>query len=414
MKKEIFEIYDSGIAELDATVTKTAKENSFLLITLDKTPLRPASGGQPTDFGIIENETFSAKVIDAVEKDGEAMHRCEVNKGTVSVGDKVAAKIDEKRRRNLTLMHSGEHLFFSCLKKTLEKKAMRAEVEKVSLDEEESTLFVKADSLNWYIVFEAEELANRIISEARDVSIQYAGKEALPELEKKGIRIKEERIKEGFIRVVDFSGADLSACTGTHVKNTSEILCFVATDFKSIAPEKYEIKFRAGESARNELFAEARIQRKEQAVLGAKGEESFQLILKILEEKKNLEEKAQRALFDRIARIHPEKISGVSFYSQSFEAEEQKTIVKAASRLCDENGFAAFVNRKELNKAAIYLMRSKEIECDLLSFFKNEILKKFPGKGGGNESYVTGEVEIAPEQEEDFFDEIRSFVKLNC
>jgi hypothetical protein len=59
-------------------------------------------------------------------------------------------------------------------------------------------------------------------------------------------------------------------------------------------------------------------------------------------------------------------------------------------------------------------MRSKETECDLLSFFKNEILKKFPGKGGGNESYVTGEVEIAPEQEEDFFDEIRSFVKLNC
>jgi len=223
MRKELFEIYDSGITEMNAVITKTAKENSLLLITLDKTPFRPASGGQPTDFGIIENENFSAKVIDAVEKEGDVIHKCEVIQGAVSVGDKIIAKIDSKRRKNLMLMHSGEHLFFSCLKKTLEKKGISAEVDKVSIDEDESTLFVKAGSLNWYLVFEAEELANKIISEGKDVHIEYAGKEALPELEKKGIRIKEERIKEGFIRVVEFSGTDISACTGTHVKNTSEI-----------------------------------------------------------------------------------------------------------------------------------------------------------------------------------------------
>jgi alanyl-tRNA synthetase len=399
MKKEIFEIYDSGIAELDAAVKSVSNEAGALIIVLDRTPFRPASGGQPTDFGTIENESFSAKVIDAFEKNGELMQRCEIVKGAVSAGDKVTARIDNKRRKNLTLMHSGEHLFFSCMKKILEKKGIFSEVEKVSLDEEESTLFVKAGSLNWYIVFEAEELANRIISEARDVSIQYAGKEALPELEKKGIRIKEERIKEGFIRVVEFSGADLSACTGTHVKSTSEIMCFVATDFKSIAPEKYEIKFKTGESARNELFAEARIQRKEQTVLGARGEEAFQLIIKILEAKKSLEEKHQKALYKRIEGLSPERINSVNFYSSSFDNEEQKAIVKAASKLCAENAVAAFINRKNERSATIYLMRSNELELNLLAFFKDEILARFPGKGGGNENYATGTIEASDDNE---------------
>ncbi|PIU30285.1 hypothetical protein COT07_01545 [Candidatus Woesearchaeota archaeon CG07_land_8_20_14_0_80_44_23] len=414
MKKEFFETYDSGITELPARVKKIAKEGSLTIITLDKTPFRPASGGQPTDFGTIENDSFSAKVVDTSEKEGEIIHKCKIVRGAVSVGNEVVARIDFKRRKSLMLMHSGEHLFFSCLKKVLGEKGIPAEVEKVAIGEQESALFVKASSLNWYLIFEAEELANKIISEARAVSVSYVRKEGIEELSKNGLRIKADRIKDGFIRVVEISGADLSACTGTHVKSTSQIGFFIATGLKAIGSGHFEIKFKAGEAARQELFSQARILRKEQALLGTNGEEAFQLMLKILDDKKRLEEKQQQALFERIANLRPESISGILFYSHSFENEEQKVIVKAASKLCNEKSVVALINRKEPGKATLYVMRSKELGLDMLSLLKDEILRQFPGKGGGNSSYATGEVEMTPEQENSFFDAVRAFIRLNC
>ncbi|MCX6709364.1 MAG: alanine--tRNA ligase-related protein [Candidatus Woesearchaeota archaeon] len=411
MKRELFEIYDSGITELDASVKSVSEENGAVLIILDKTPFRPASGGQPTDFGIIENESFSAKVIDAVEKEGEVIHRCEVAKGRVSPGDKVAAKIDGKRRKNLMLMHSGEHLFFSCLKKISEKEKKQIEVEKVNLSEEESNLFVKADSLNWYSIFQAEELANSIIDEEREVKVRYAEKKNIEHFIEKGLRIKKERIAEDFVRVVEFSGIDLSACTGTHVKNTSEIKGIVATDFKNRGNGKFEIKFKAGLSSKPELFSESRIFRKIETLLCASGEDAFALIMKLIEEKNELKEKYHKILLESLLRLEPEKINGIKFYFAVLSDAEQKVLTKAASVLSQDKSLVSFINQREDGKINIMFMASKNLKADVLSFMNSEILSKFAGKGGGSENYSVAEIECPNERIPEIELKIRDFAE---
>jgi alanyl-tRNA synthetase len=65
---------------------------------------------------------------------------------------------------------------------------------------------------------QAEELANRVVQDNRDVSIRYLTADNIAEA---GLRKATERTGE--IRVIDISGFDRSACGGTHVRTTHEI-----------------------------------------------------------------------------------------------------------------------------------------------------------------------------------------------
>src|SRR5207253_6817209 len=64
----------------------------------------------------------------------------------------------------------------------------------------------------------AEDLANLIVRENRNVAVRYIAQENLAEA---GLRKPTERT--GDIRVIDISGYDRSACGGTHVRMTGEI-----------------------------------------------------------------------------------------------------------------------------------------------------------------------------------------------
>src|SRR5207237_2344133 len=64
----------------------------------------------------------------------------------------------------------------------------------------------------------AEDRANRIVRENRNVAVRYVTHETIAEA---GLRKPTERT--GDIRVIDISGYDRSACGGTHVRMTGAI-----------------------------------------------------------------------------------------------------------------------------------------------------------------------------------------------
>ncbi|MEM3370579.1 MAG: alanine--tRNA ligase-related protein [Candidatus Woesearchaeota archaeon] len=407
MRRELFQFYDSGILKSAEPVRAVRREGSFLLVGAEKSPFRPASGGQPSDRGVISGDGFYAEVEDSFEDGGLIMHRCSRFSGSISEGQKVIFEVNSQLRRAYTLMHSGEHLLFACLKRVMGEHSLSVEIDKVSIGAEESSFFVRASSLNWNLMFEAEELANSIVKEGRAFRISYlAPQEALSDSD---LRIKADRIKDEFVRRVEIVGVDASACTGTHVENTSELKLVLVTSLKSLGSSKFEIKFKVAEHAFREVFRHSRDFRRISALLG-RSDSVFEDTLKLWNENRELKERHQQDLLRRISSITPERLFGISFYSETLEGEEQKVIVKGMSALCSKQAFVLLINRTGEEKANIYLMRSSDLDSDLLEFLNNTVFSLFSGKGGGNSGFVTAELKLRRDDERILREEVRSLI----
>jgi alanyl-tRNA synthetase len=399
MKKENFEIYDSDVYELKTRVKSVKEKNGFLEVVLEKTPFRPSSGGQPSDNGFLENDNFKGFVSEVLDRES-LVHVVKVEFGNLKENDLVNARINSERREKLRLMHSGEHLFFGVLKRLLEERGSFLEAEKINLEENEGNLFVITQTLDFEILFKAEEIANNLIEQRIDVVVYYCDKNNVDEFVKKGLRIKTDRIEENFIRIVEFKGVDVSACTGTHVRNTKEIKSFLITDFKKLGNERFVIKFKTGEQAKEELILQSRVFRLIKDYVGKNGFEILDFFKKQIYDKERFKEKYYTYFSDFLQRVSFENIGGIEFCFIVFLDEDLKLLIKNASKLCTEKRIVCFLNRTagdDKNKEEDYsydvvAMSSKDIKINLKDLFEKEIIKDFPGKIGGNENYVLGRI----------------------
>ncbi len=413
MKRELFDIYDKNIQELEARVINIEQIGNQILVILDRTPFRTSSGGQPSDNGYLENDKFKGSVSEVIEKDNELLHKVDVESGKLNIGDKVIARINTKRRKILTLMHSGEHLFSGSLRKVLDKDESLT-IEKIMLNERESSVFLRINNLNWNLLFKAEALTNRIIKEGKKVIIHYTTKNKLDKFISKGLRIKKERLKDNFVRIIEFEDFDFSACSGTHVKNASEIIAFLITDFKKLGKNRFEVKFKTGEDVRGELYEESRVLRRIKSLLGKDNEESFDVIKKQINEMNLLKDRYQKYLSEFILKLKPEKMDNIDVYEFIFDDEDSRVLVKAGSRLCkshknekDSNAkkrMVLFFNRKD-DKTAIIFM-SSNLNIDLMKFFNDKIKKSYKVKGGGSKNLLIGSLLYSREEADKVINEI--------
>ncbi|MGB9748488.1 MAG: alanine--tRNA ligase-related protein [Candidatus Woesearchaeota archaeon] len=406
MKRENFEIYDNDIYELKTRVLSAKEKQDFLEVVLEKTPFRPSSGGQPSDNGFLENDYFKGFVLEVLDREF-LIHKVKVEFGSLKNDDFVIARIDAERRKKLRMMHSGEHLFFGILKRLLEEQGSFLEAEKINLEEDEGNLFVKTEKLDFDILFKAEEIANNLIENGVDVLVHYSDKNNIDKQIKNGLRIKTERIEEDFVRIVEFKGIDISACTGTHVKNAKEIESFLITDFKNLGNERFVIKFKTGSEAKRAFVLQSRVLRLIEEYSGKNELEILDFLKKQISDKERFKEKYYNYFSDFLQRVCFENINGLEFCFLVFEDEDLKLLVKNASKLCTKKRVVCFLNRTECsneNKENIgskiedncsydvVAMSSKDINIDLKGFFESIITKEFPGKIGGNENYVTGRI----------------------
>ena len=450
MKREQFKFYDNDIFELETMVVSVNSTNNnahsdkdkVILVVLEKTPFRPSSGGQPSDNGFLENENFKGFVEEVLDKTNHIIHKVRVEHGTLKQGDKVIAKINKERRLRLKRMHSVEHLFANTLIKLSLENNFEISLEKIKLDEGESSIFINTNNnelLNWDFLFKAEERVNNLIKEGINVFIHYideGDEDKIDQFIKKGLRIKKDRIKGGFIRIIEFNKnnttIDLSACTGTHVKNTKELIAFLILDYKNLGSGKWQIKFTVGDFVFKKLNAYSKEFRRIKTKLGKETTEVFNTVVKQINDKNYYKEKYYDYLLNFILGLKPKVIGGINLYNYSFNNEEQRVLVRAASKLCEEeNRVVCLLNKKdnEVNNtdkdkldnknesdnkrmfrltSGLLLMASKNLNIDLKTIYSKlsdritEILKKEENwkvefKGGGNSYLINSQMIITSE-----------------
>jgi alanyl-tRNA synthetase len=199
----IYRLYytDSYLTEFDAQVAEISADGKR--VYLDVTAFYPTSGGQPHDLGTLEGTPLK-EVID----DGERI--AHVIEGPIQA-DQVHCRIDWPRRYDHMQQHTGQHLLSAVLAELFGFRTLS-----FHLGPEVSTIELGTPDLSDAQIEQAEESANRLVWQAKPVSIQFEDAEAVQGLRKASGRT-------GTLRIVDIEGVDRSACGGTHVRSTAEL-----------------------------------------------------------------------------------------------------------------------------------------------------------------------------------------------
>ena len=196
---------DSHLKEFSATVTGCTEAKGGWAVTLDATAFYPTGGGQNCDLGTLGG----VNVLDVKEQGEEIIHLCDA---PLEIGGTVAGSIDWERRFDHMQQHSGEHLVMG-------QVYQKFGYHNVGFHMGTGIVTIDLDGpVTWDELLEIERKVNRIIWENRPVKTWYPSPEELP-----SVNYRSKKALPWPVRIVEFSGADVCACCGTHVKFTGEI-----------------------------------------------------------------------------------------------------------------------------------------------------------------------------------------------
>jgi alanyl-tRNA synthetase len=200
---------DPYCRRFDARVTDAFDLDRRPAVVLDRTAFYPSSGGQPFDIGRLGG----AAVVDVADDERGVVH---VLSAPLAAGAVVGGEIDWARRFDHMQQHTGQHLLSAAFDRLFENQTvgfhMGAETSTIDLAREASH-----DELA-----RAEEEANRIVWEDRDVSIRFVDP-SKRDPSSPPLQLRKESAREGVLRLIEVAGFDLSACGGTHVARTGAI-----------------------------------------------------------------------------------------------------------------------------------------------------------------------------------------------
>jgi alanyl-tRNA synthetase len=140
--------------------------------------------------------------------------------------------------------HTGQHLLAAMFHERFGLPTVS-----FHLGEDVCTIDLRGPELSEEVLEGAERAVNQIIFEDRPITVRYATAERLAEM---GVRKQIQR--EGILRVIEITGADLQPCGGTHVRSTGQIGLLLVRKRGKIRQD-WRIEFACG--GRAERFARA-------------------------------------------------------------------------------------------------------------------------------------------------------------
>jgi alanyl-tRNA synthetase len=225
---------DAYLTEFDAAVLDRA--DGGRRVYLDRTAFYPTSGGQPFDTGSLGE----ADVVDVVDEGDRIAHLL----AAPIAADRVRGRVDWIRRFDHMQQHTGQHLLSAVI-----AERFGHETVSVHFGRESSTLDLATGALAPERVAEAERLANRAVTENRQVKVTFEDAAAAA-----GLRKASDR--QGTLRVVTIDGLDRSACGGTHVRATGEIGAILIRKVERVK-QLVRLEFLCGERAVRRARADA-------------------------------------------------------------------------------------------------------------------------------------------------------------
>ena len=222
------------------------------IVVLDQTPFYAEMGGQVADQGrltdsdSIENPDEQCALlfrVDNVQKNkgGKFMHYGKLVKGSLKVGDTVAASIDTVRRAAIRRAHSATHLLDAALVKVLGDHVHQAgslvEPDRLRFD------FTHFEGITPQQLNEVEDLVNSAILDGLAVITEEL---PLDEAKARGAVATFGEKYGATVRVVSMGDFSMELCGGTHLNNTAKAGLFRIKSESSVASGVRRIEATTG------------------------------------------------------------------------------------------------------------------------------------------------------------------------
>jgi len=209
---------DAYLKSCESTVTAvTAVDgDGGVAVCVDRTVFYPEGGGQPGDTGVIIRAGGERLTVSDTRKDratGAHLHILADGDAPPEVGETITLEIDWARRHRLMRMHSCMHMLCAVIPAPVTGGAIRDGSARLDFN-----LPQPPDKAR----IEAE--LHRLIAADHPMRLRWISDEemdAQPELVRT-MSVQPPR-GGGRVRLVEFEGADLQPCGGTHVASSGEI-----------------------------------------------------------------------------------------------------------------------------------------------------------------------------------------------
>lgn len=369
METEKLFYQDTYLKTFTATVVDCQARKQGYAIVLDRTCFYPEGGGQPGDQGTLNG----VPVTDTHEKDGLVLHYTDA---PMEVGTLVTGEIDWARRFDLMQQHSGEHMVSGVVHRIygFDNVGFHMGADMITID--------FSGILTEEQLLEVEREVNRRIWLDSEVKCWYPSPEEL-----KDIPYRSKKELTGSVRIVEFPGADICACCGTHVRRTGEIGLV-----KLLTVQKFHsgvrVEMLAGGRAYEYLNDIVAQNRQVSQLLSAKVKETAKAVKNLaaeLEEKKGQLFALESAQFEAKAR----ELAGQGDVLVRMDNLSPDGVRRCAIAVQETCGGRAAVFSGDDETGYKYAVGQKD--GDLRAWVK-EFNGALSGRGGGKPGFVQGSV----------------------
>ena len=387
--------YEETEIETEITGFQSVGEGIFE-VTLKDTPFYAEAGGQVGDTGVIKGEDFKLSVLDTYYKQGVRICKVKIEQGEIRKG-RVKALVDIERRREIERAHTATHLLHSSLRRVLgdyvRQEGSLVEPGRLRFD------FTSPEPLTREELEKIERLVyQKILEDIKVEKFETSFKEAkrLGALAFFGEKYGER------VRVVKIGNFSMELCGGTHLRRTGEIGLFRIISETGVASGIRRIEALVGEGALRKINEERRIIRGVQERIGGEEETIPQRLSEFLEEKRRMENKAERLslrLADLLASslIENSKESGgirviIEKFPQS-SGLDMEDLRRIKDRIEERlgRGFLGLLFSIEGEEAKFLLFTSPDLLARFpASRLASEIGRVLEGGGGGRPDMAQG------------------------
>jgi alanyl-tRNA synthetase len=379
--------HDSFLYDFEAEI-REASETPRPALILDRTAFYPTSGGQVHDTGTITiaGSNQQLRVTDVADaEDGRVVHYLEAPIRDIAPGTRVRGQIDAARRLDHMQQHSGQHVLSAAFVRLFQMPTVS-----FHMAEDYCSIDLNTPTLTKEQIEAAERLANEIILENRPVEIRFVTREEAGKLGLRKIPVADR----DQLRIVDIRDFDLSACGGTHVKQTGQIGCVLLRKTEKVR-QGWRVEFVAGQRAVRTARRDFTALTEAAALFSAHIYDVPQQVRKSLDEIRALRKQAEQSQ-DELAAAQ-----AAALLAETPEANHRKLVVRTfADR--DLNSIKLLAQKlTRLAPNAVALLATTSPQPSLvfaqsagqpfdMGALMKETMAKLGGRGGGSKDMAQG------------------------
>ena len=214
---------------VDNEAVDSVSEGECTLVT-DKTTFYGEGGGQVGDTGVITLGDTTLAVLDTKKTNGIYLHQCQVENGSVKLGDTVRLSVNKARRESIKRNHSAAHLLQAALRSVLgthvEQAGSYVDEHRVRFD------FTHLAAMTAEEIAAVEAIVNNNILLAEKAETIVTTPD---EAKKMGAMALFGEKYGSEVRVVKIGSSSTELCGGTHVESTGNIGLFKVISESSVA-----------------------------------------------------------------------------------------------------------------------------------------------------------------------------------